>query len=259
MSDDVIVQDDAGVRRITINRPERKNAMDVEVRQQFVRLIDEANADPKVGAIVITGAGGQFCAGADVKRMVRSTDVDTAHKRAQSGQEIGYLMAKGSKPKIAAVNGAAVGLGLAIALACDYVVAGPNARFAAGFVKVGLCADNGALFTLPQRIGPARARTMMLLSETVSAEEAWRIGLIDKLASSEEAVLVAATEVATTLAAGPPLAIAAIRRAFNALPVSFSDALQREVELHVPLLCSEDHYEAAVAFAEKRRPVFKGI
>lgn len=259
MPDEVTVQDDAGVRRITINRPERKNSMDVQVRQQFITSIDEADADPEVRAIVITGAGGHFCAGADVKKMVRSTDPDAAHERAEKGQEIGYAMSKGSKPKIAAVNGVAIGLGLAIALACDYVVAGPNARFAAGFIKVGLCADNGALFTLPQRIGPARARSMMLLSETVSTEEALRIGLIDKLASSEDGVLIAATEVATTLAAGPPLAIAAIKRAFDALPVSRSDALQREVELHVPLLCSQDHYEAAVAFTEKRRPFFTGM
>lgn len=258
MPDDIIVQDDAGVRRITFNRPERKNALDIEMREQFVELLGAAHADPEVGAIVITGAEGHFCAGADVKKMARSTDLTAARKRADISQEIGFALAKSPKPQIAAVNGAAVGLGMSIALACDYIVAGPNARFAAGFVKVGLCADNGVLFTLPQRVGPARARTMMLLSETVSAEEAWRIGLIDKLTTSEEDVLAAATEVATTLATGPSLAIAAVRQAFDGLPRTFNEALHREIELHVPLFCSEDHHEAAAAFAEKRHPVFKG-
>ncbi|MCX2934431.1 enoyl-CoA hydratase-related protein [Mycobacterium sp. CVI_P3] len=258
MSDGICVHDDGAVRCITINRPERKNALDVETRRQFADLIVESHANPQVRAIVFTGAGGDFCAGADIKKMVRSADGGAAYERIQAAQEIARVMAEGPKPQIAAVDGAAVGLGMGIALACDYIVAGPSARFAGGFVKVGLCADNGVLFTLPQRVGPARARTMMLLSETVCAEEALRIGLIDKLAESADDVLPTAIDVAATLAAGPPLAITAISQAFNALPATFSDALQWEIELQVPLLCSEDHREAAAAFAEKRAPVFTG-
>ncbi|WP_068183014.1 enoyl-CoA hydratase-related protein [Mycobacterium sp. UM_CSW] len=258
MSDVLIVRDEAGVRQITMNRPERRNAMDIDTRRRFADLIVESHDNPDVRSIVITGAGGHFCAGADVTRMARSVDEEAAYERVQTAQEIAQVMAEGAKPQIAAVTGSAVGLGMGIALACDYIVAGPDARFAGGFVRVGLCADNGVLFTLPQRVGPARARTMMLLSETVPADEALRIGLIDKLTASDDQVLPAAIEVAATLAAGPPLALATISRAFTALPMTFMDALVREAELQAPLLCSDDHQEAATAFREKRRPVFTG-
>ncbi len=173
MSPDTIHHaDERGVRTVTINRPESKNAITVPMRGILAELMRDSHADPDVRAIVITGAGGTFCSGADVKGMEQLTDLESARARVETIQNVARSIATGATPVVAAVEGIAFGAGLGIALACDHIVAAADARLSAAFVNVGLFADIGVLFTLPQRVGPARARTMMLLAQMVHADEA---------------------------------------------------------------------------------------
>jgi 2-(1,2-epoxy-1,2-dihydrophenyl)acetyl-CoA isomerase len=256
-SDAIHHSDEHGVRTITINRPERKNAITVPMRGELADLMRASHADPDVRAVVITGAGGTFCSGADVKGMEQLKDPKLARARVETIQNVARSIATGPTPVIAAVEGIAFGAGLGIALACDHIVAANDARLSAAFVNVGLFADIGVLFTLPQRVGPARARTMMMLAQMVHADEALRIGLVDQLSEPGGAVI-RATEVALTLAAGPPLAVAAVKRAFVGLPTSLAESLEIETAMQAPLLGSEDFLEAITAFTEKRTPTFSG-
>ncbi|MBJ7336760.1 enoyl-CoA hydratase-related protein [Mycolicibacterium sp.] len=245
------------MRIITINRPKSKNALDIPMRAQLTALTSASHGDPEIRAVVITGAGGTFCSGADVTAMEQQTDPVKARARVETAQQIARSIGGGSTPVIAAVEGVAFGAGLAIALACDYIVATPEVRLSAAFVNVGLSGDAGILFSLPQRVGPARARTMLMMGQTIEGTEALRIGLVDELTAPGDA-LDKATAVATSLAARPPLAIAAIKGAFAALPISLEAALETEVRLQAPLLGSNDFQEAISAFKEKRKPTFTG-
>lgn len=253
----ILHRDDSGIRTITINRPERKNALDIPMRTVLCNVMHDARADPQVRAVIITGAGGTFCSGADVSGMSQQKDPDLARSRVETGQNIARSIAAGPTAVIAAVEGTAFGAGLGIALACDHIVAATDARLSAAFVNVGLSGDVGIMFTLPQRVGPGRARTMMLLAEMVRAEEALRVGLVDQLAEPGTA-LERAIEVATKLAAGPPLAIRAVKKAFANPPASLEESLETETRLQAPLLGSEDFLEAFTAFQEKRKPQFSG-
>jgi len=256
-SSDIEHLDDAGVRSIIINRPHRKNALDIPMRKQLTDLVTAAHTDPDIRAIVLTGAGATFCSGADVVGMEQQKDLAKARARVETAQKIARSICSGPTPVIAAVEGVAFGAGLAIALACDYVVATPDARLSAAFVNVGLSGDVGIMFSLPRRVGPSRARAMMMLAQTVDGSEALRIGLVDELTEPGHA-LARATEVATTLAARPPLAIAAIKKAYAEPPASLEDALETELGLQAPLLGSEDFLEAITAFKDKRKPSYTG-
>lgn len=257
IASDIDHRDDAGVRTIIINRPHRKNALDLPMRKQIAELTTAAHADPDIRAIVLTGAGGTFCSGADVVGMEQQKDLDQARARVETAQEIARSIGSGPTPVIAAVEGVAFGAGLAIALACDYIVATPEARLSAAFVNVGLCGDVGIMFNLPRRVGPTQARAMMMLAKTIEGTEALQIGLVDELTEPGRALDVA-TEVATVLATRPPLAIAAIKKAFAAPPASLEDALETELRLQAPLLGSDDFLEAITAFKDKRKPTFTG-
>jgi 2-(1,2-epoxy-1,2-dihydrophenyl)acetyl-CoA isomerase len=250
-------RDEAQVRIITLNRPERKNALNIPMRASLAALVNDAHTDSDVRAIVLTGAGGTFCSGADVIGMEQQKDLAKARARVETAQAIARSIGSGPTPVIAAVEGAAFGAGLAIALACDYIVATPDVRLSAAFVNVGLSGDAGILFSLPRRVGPSRARAMMMLAQTVGGIEALRIGLVDELTEPGQS-LVNATGVAIALAARPPLAIAAIKRAFAEPPASLEHALAAELGLQAPLLGSEDFLEAITAFKDKRKPTFTG-
>jgi 2-(1,2-epoxy-1,2-dihydrophenyl)acetyl-CoA isomerase len=255
--EDIAYHDDAGVRLITINRPQRKNALDIPMRKRLADLVNGAHADADIRAVVLTGAGGTFCSGADVIGMEQQKDLAKARARVETAQEIARSIGSGPTPVIAAVEGVAFGAGLAIALACDYVVATPDVRLSAAFVNVGLSGDVGILFSLPRRVGPGRARAMMMLAQTVEGTEALQIGLVDEITEPGHA-LDRATAVAAALAARPPLAIAAIKKAFVEPPATLEDALEAELCLQAPLLGSDDFLEAITAFKDKRKPTFTG-
>lgn len=256
-ADPIQHRDDAGVRVITLNRPERKNALDFPARAAVVAVIEDAHANSDVRAVIITGVGGSFCSGADVGSMGQQSEMATAVARIETMQAIIRGIVSGPTPIVAAVEGIAFGAGLGIALACDYVVAASNSRLSAAFVNVGLSGDAGILYTLPQRVGPARARAMMLQAQMVGGTEGLAIGLVDELCEPGQA-LETAKSIAAALAVRPPLAIQAIKKAFAEPPTNLMDALNLELVLQGPLLASNDYVEAVAAFKDKRTPTFTG-
>ncbi|OBK68947.1 enoyl-CoA hydratase [Mycobacterium colombiense] len=239
-----------------MNRPDRRNALDVPLRIALGDVIEAALADPKVRAIVLTGAAHTFCSGGDVSAMGRAAEPE-ARARVQTVQRITKALVGCDIPVIAAVEGAAVGAGLSLALACDRVVAATDAKFAGSFTGVGLAADAGILWSLPRRVGPAAARQILMFGQRLNSVEALDIGLIDVVVDPQ-AVFDTALADAYRIAAGPPLALASLKRSFAYPAGDLESALNAEVDIQVKLIDSDDYVEGIAAFKEKRKPVFTG-
>jgi enoyl-CoA hydratase/carnithine racemase len=251
----VLVDDTASVRTITLNRPAKRNAIDLELRVALADAIEAADAEEAVRAIVITGAGPAFCSGGDISTM-RRMPAEQAMERAQLAQRVIRAIWSTPKPVLAAVEGAAYGAGVALAAACDRVIAARDVRFATTFTNVGLAGDMGVFVSLPARVGIARARQMLMLATTISAPEALAAGLIDTLVDPDEA-LAAAQRDAAWLAEGPPAALGVIKTLLSeAHTLKPFDALEREVAKQATLFDTDDFAEGVAAFHEKRRPVF---
>jgi len=238
---------------LTLNATERRNALSMPLRASLIEALDRAEGDPDLRAIVLTGAGGHFCAGGDISGMDVS-DLATGRERFRLTHRLVKLMVHSAKPIIAAVEGYAVGAGLSLALCCDTIVAAETARFGAGFGRIGLIADLGLNFTLPQRIGMGRARQMLLYGEQIDAVAAERIGLIDHVAAPG-AALDFARDRARAFVATAPLPLALTKRL---LAEGLDAALDQERDLQSTLFLSEDHREGRDAFLAKRKPVFRG-
>jgi len=247
----VLAERAGAVLTLTLDYPERRNALAVPLREQLFEALEAAQGDEGLRAIVVTGAGGTFCSGGDISGMdVR--DAEQGRERMRRTHRLIRLMVGGRLPIVAAVEGWCVGAGLSLACAADTIVAGAGARFMAGFNKVGLMADLGLPFTLPARIGLARARQVFLYPTPIEAEEAQRIGLVDRLAPAGEA-LGLATALATDLAAQAPLPLALTKRM---LAEGLDAALERERDWQTMCFLSADHAEGRAAFLEKRQPDF---
>lgn len=247
----VTEQRDAGVLTLTLDYPERRNALAVPLREDLHRILEAAQGDAEIRAIVLTGAGGVFCSGGDISGM-DSTDAEAARERMRRTHRIIRLMVAGRVPIVAAVEGWCVGAGLSVACACDTIVAADDARFMAGFGKVGLIADLGLPFTLPARIGAGRARQMFLYGTQLDATSAERIGLVDHLVPKGGA-LAKATELAAFLAAQASLPIALTKQI---LAEGLDRALEDERHFQATCFLSADHAEGRAAFLEKRAPRF---
>ncbi len=242
---------DGGVLTLTLDYPARRNALSLPLREELHRLLEDAQSDQAIRAIVVTGAGGTFCSGGDISGM-NVTEALGGRERMRRTHRLIRLMVAGRVPLVAAVEGWCVGAGLSLACACDTIVAAEDARFMAGFGKVGLIADLGLPFTLPARIGNGRARQMFLYGTQIGTAEAERIGLVDQVAPRGGA-LEAAMEKARFLAAQAPLPIALTKQM---LAEGLDRALEDERTFQTECFLSAGHAEGKAAFLEKREPDF---
>ncbi|WP_444984836.1 crotonase/enoyl-CoA hydratase family protein [Halomonas mongoliensis] len=253
MSDEVLFSTQNGIAFITINRPHAKNAVNRAVAEQVAAAIDTLENDTALRVGVLTGAGGTFCAGMDLKAFAKSGE----RPRIEGRGFAGLTEAPPRKPLIAAVEGYALAGGFELALACDLIVAGEGAKFGLPEVKRGLCAAAGGLLRLPRQLPYRIALELALTGEMFPAESACKYGLINRLVPAGEA-MEAATSLARTLVANAPLALAA-SKAIVSHSHDWPDDLMfdRQRELTDPVNASEDAREGATAFAEKREPVWR--
>lgn len=252
----VLTDDRGAVRVLTLNDPDRRNAISLELRVELIRELDAAMADPAVRAIVLTGAGGTFSSGGDLSTLQVDDPAATRERMNLLARVISTIV-NGGTPVVAAVEGTAFGAGLSLAASCDYIVASDDARFCASFGRVGLMPDGCLLWTLPPRVGLGRARAIMLTSDVISAPDAAGWGLAEELATPGTTLTVA-VERATALAAGPSRAFAATKRILAAGATSLEELAALEIEAQVALLASRDFAEGRDAFFAKRKAVFTG-
>lgn len=260
MSDLVLTEllDHIGI--LTINAPAQRNALSVEMRLEIAQALRDFFHDDDCRAIVISGAGGNFCAGGDMKSSISNADEPAAIRTPRMlsmMHDIIRLLAEGSKPVIAAVDGHATGAGLSLAVACDYIIAGPSAKFCASFGRVGLVPDAGLLWSLPRKVGTVPARNIMLTAAVMNREYALRIGLAD-MAANEGETFSTAIEIAHNYLRVAPLAAAHIKELMSDEPLSLEEAFAAELRIQPQLTGSEDYMEARAAFGEKRLPRFIG-
>ncbi len=238
---------------LMLDYPERRNALAIPMRAALAEAMDRLEADATLRCIVLTGGGGNFSAGGDISGM-NVTDLAAGRERFRLTHRLVRSMIASSKPIIAAVEGWAVGAGLALALCCDTVVVASDARFMAGFGGIGLVADFGLLHTLPRRVGEGRAKQILIHGEKLSAARAEAIGLIDRVVPPG-AALEAALAMAEALGHAAPLPIAMTK---SYLSHGLADALEWERNAQSALFLTQDHAEGKAAFLGKRAAVFQG-
>ena len=253
------------VQHVTLNRPERMNAWTPAMAGELADAFEAANKDPQIGAIVLTGAGRGFCAGADMQdtfqKRISGTDPGEGTQQGQGGMPRGLdwvALCRASKPLVAAVNGAAVGIGLTQILPFDEIFASEKARFGMGFIKVGLVPELASTHLLGQRIGFGRASELCLSGRLVNADEALAIGLVERVVP-HDALLEKALELAGMIAANPSPQLAMTKRLLteNAADGDLRRVQERESGLLRECWTTPEHKEAVAAFIEKRPPRFR--
>ncbi|HUW80551.1 MAG TPA: enoyl-CoA hydratase-related protein [Acidocella sp.] len=260
MTDILLAQTLGAVRLLTLNRPERLNALNPELLTALNEAFDAASADTSVRAVLLTGAGRGFCAGADLMQdLGPNGDRDLGRSIEAYYNPLVRKMRALNKPIVSAVNGVAAGAGMNLALAGDIIIAARSASFTQAFIRIGLMPDAGGTYFLPRLIGDARARAMAMLGETMTAAQAEAAGLVWKL-FDDEVFPTEALTVATNLAAKPAQALAAMKQAFNASAHNGLDAqLELECDLQRDLGNTHDFEEGVRAFLEKRPGVFSRL
>jgi 2-(1,2-epoxy-1,2-dihydrophenyl)acetyl-CoA isomerase len=257
----MLVSREEGIGTVTINRPEKLNALAGRMREELAEAIAELAGDAAVRVLVITGAGRAFCAGADIgymQSLLEAGDTATFTALVEAGRTVVTTIRQTPKPVIASVNGPAAGGGANLALACDLRIASSEARIGQTFSRIGLHPDWGGSFFLPRLVGPSRAFELLATGAMLDAEEALRLGLFNRVVPPER--LAEETKAwARALAAQPPLALALIKRAVYASESrSLSEMLDLELEHQLRCFQSGDAREGFAAFLEKRQPSFQG-
>ena len=266
-TDDIAVEVTDGVMTVTLNRPERRNAMSTPMMDGLVAAIADAEVASDVGALVLTGAGGAFCAGGDVKGMAAAggegggspLQYDArVHNQRRNQRDTSGKLYEMPKPTIAALPGAAAGAGLSLALACDLRYASPNAIMTTAFARVGFSGDYGGTWFMSRLIGSAKARELYFLSDRVDMDQAVSLGLVNGVFPAES-LMDEVGAIARRLANGPTVAYRYMKENLNrAVHGDMGECLDMEAAHHIHTGQTDDHKEAAQAFVDKREPVFHG-
>jgi 2-(1,2-epoxy-1,2-dihydrophenyl)acetyl-CoA isomerase len=249
-----------GIAWLTLNRPERMNAISPELSSALLSTLERLATAPEIAAVVLTGAGRAFCAGGDVKGMSAGIQrgFETRLDMLNRVHRIPRLLHEMPKPTIALVNGVAVGAGLSLALACDFRIMARTARFSTGFAKIALSGDYGGSWFMTRLVGTERARELYYFSRMIAGDEAAQIGLAT-LAVDDAELVAEGRRFVDRLRGGPTLAIGYMKKNLNAAEAAPLDAVLALEALHqARVALSEDHQEGVAAFVEKRAPVFRG-
>jgi len=261
----IIVSKKNHIGKITFNRPESLNALNDEISDALIMSLRELDADPEIRAILLTGAGRAFCAGADLKGGAAGTRLNAGgsgeevRQTITKAQKAPYMLHNMEKPTIALVNGAAVGGGMDLALACDIRIGCEHARFSSAFVRIGAIPGTGGAWLLPRIVGVNKAAELLFTGDLIEAEEAYRIGILNKIVPleklDEEGMVFA-----DRLAAGAPVAMKLIKMLlYEGLQMDFKTALKMTAACESIALTSSDRVEGVQAFLEKRPAKFKGL
>ena len=265
-TDHLLAEVDDGVAVLTMNRPERRNAFSTDMVYAMGRVLADLEIDDSVGAVVVTGAGGAFCAGGDVKAMAEKSALfspDASYDDLVNLQRINQRATSGKlwsmgKPTIAALPGAAAGAGFSLALSCDLRYAADTAILTTAFARVGFAGDYGGTWFLTRLIGSAKAKELYFFSERMSAKEAMDLGIVNGVFAAD-ALHDEVMALARKLANGPRVALRYMKENLNrAVLTPFEQCSDIEVTHHAHTGTTEDHREAAMAFVEKREPQFRG-
>ena len=252
----IVVERGDGVVTLTLNRPEKRNAVDAGMWDGLLAVLTDVAERPSDRVLVVTGAGGAFCSGADLSDPALLSQ--PARTRMRRLGQVALALHRLPKPTIAKVDGPAVGAGCNLALGCDLVVASDRARFSEIFARRGLTLDFGGSWLLPRLVGLHRAKELALFADTLAAPEAERLGLVNRVVP-HEALDAFVDDWARRLAAGPPLALAAIKRQLDdAFTLTMEQALEEEARAQQLSLGTSDAAEAVAAFLQKREPRFEG-
>jgi 2-(1,2-epoxy-1,2-dihydrophenyl)acetyl-CoA isomerase len=259
---DILTEVRDRVATLTLNRPEKLNALSPDLLRESIAALKEWARDPAIGAIVVTGSGRAFCAGGDISAMAREGTEDLTLEqridRLREAHDLSWLLYNVPKVTIAAVNGAAVGAGLGVALACDLRFAATTAKFGTAYAKVGFGGDFGTTWLLAHYAGAPKAKELFFLGENIDAAEAHRIGLVNRVVEPDRLAAESA-EAAAKIAHGPLTSFRYMKANVNlAASVDFRTLLDRETETHLRCGMTEDHREGVRAFVEKRPPKFTG-
>jgi len=249
------------VATITLDRPEAKNALTLEMKEALHRLLRELEEDPEVGCLLLTGAGSSFSAGGDTKRMQREGKppvMEDRQRQLRWEHELPRMLHRSAKPTIASLPGAAAGAACSLALACDLRIASETAFLVTSFARLGLSGDYGGTWFLTQLVGPAKAREIYFTAERVDAETARMLGIFNRVVPPES-LAQEAFAWAARIAAGPPIALRWMKANLNrALEADLETCLRYEADRMVRGALTDDYTEAVAAFAEKRPPRFRG-
>jgi 2-(1,2-epoxy-1,2-dihydrophenyl)acetyl-CoA isomerase len=261
MTDEVLIINVSDkVASLTFNRPDKLNALSMDLIAGSIKALTEWSRDPDIGCIVVSGAGRAFCAGGDVSTMAQDDGETLEQKidRLRQMQELSFLLYSMPKVTIAAVNGFAMGAGLGVCLACDLRIASDQARFGTAYAKVGYGGDFGTTWLLTHYAGAPKAKELFFLGDIIDANEAHRLGLVNRVVPHDD-LQATVNDAASRIAHGPLTSYRYMKANVNlASSADFKATLDREAETHMRCSMTDDHKEGVRAFMEKRAPKFLG-